>query len=170
MFCLPESRGTYALLLELIPGTEITVGRLGTFLFPAGYYVYIGSAFGGGGLAARLARHHRRYKKLFWHIDYLLAHARIVDITTDASGKRLECAWARMMLGMPGVRIVARRLGASDCKCPSHLLFLGSTPCPYWDALNIMLEGCPVRDTGQGREWPNPSGTMGEQNNELDCR
>ena len=124
----PKSRGTYALLLELHPEALITVGRLRAFCFPAGYYVYVGSALGSGGLAARLARHRRRDKKLRWHIDYVLAHARIVGVKIDDSGERLECAWARALLSMPRAQVVARRLGSSDCACPSHLIYLGSSP------------------------------------------
>jgi Uri superfamily endonuclease len=117
-------RGTYALHLELERETIIAVGRLGTFRFPAGHYVYVGSALGSGGLAARLARHRRRDKKLRWHIDYVLAHAHIVDVTVDDSGQRLECAWARALLSTPGAQVVAPRLGSSDCACPSHLVYL----------------------------------------------
>ena len=51
--------GTYALLLRLDKQERITVGKLGTFDFPVGYYLYVGSALGPGGLRARLARHRR---------------------------------------------------------------------------------------------------------------
>jgi len=136
----PKSRGTYALLLELEQEAVITVGRLGTFRFPAGYYVYVGSALGSGGLAARLARHRRRDKKLRWHIDYVLAHARIVDVRVDDSGERLECAWACALLSVPGVQVVVPRLGSSDCTCPSHLVYLGSTGRSYWEG-RIMSGG-----------------------------
>jgi len=98
---------------------------LGKLKFPAGRYVYVGSALGSGGLAARLARHRRSEKKLHWHIDYFLRHARILAVRVDGSGLRLECAWVRRMLRSPGTRVAARRLGASDCRCPAHLLFLG---------------------------------------------
>jgi len=122
-----QSCGTYALLLELEQPAGITIGRLGTSFFPAGYYVYVGSALGSGGLAARLARHGRQNKKLHWHIDYFLVHARIVGIDTDDSGQRLECAWARTMLSRPGAQVVAPRFGASDCTCPSHLIYWGAS-------------------------------------------
>ena len=123
----PKSCGTYALILELDQETVITVGRLGTFRFPAGYYAYVGSALGSGGLAARLARHRRQDKRTRWHIDYVLAHARIVDVRVDESGQRLECTWARALLSRPGAQIVAPRLGSSDCACPSHLVYLQSS-------------------------------------------
>ena len=45
--------GTYALLLKLDKQEKITVGKLCTFDFPAGYYLYVGSALGPGGLQAR---------------------------------------------------------------------------------------------------------------------
>jgi len=120
-------RGTYALFLQLGQDTPITVGRLGTFSFRVGYYVYVGSALGSGGLSARLARHHRQQKRLHWHIDYLLARAHIVGILADTSGERLECAWARKWLDTPGARSIVPGFGASDCDCPAHLIYLGTT-------------------------------------------
>jgi Uri superfamily endonuclease len=122
---LEDSRGTYALLLQLERQTTLTVGHLGTFPFPSGYYVYLGSAFGAGGLSARLARHQRQAKRFFWHIDYLLCHAHLVCIAVDVSGQRLECTWARAVVKIPEVQVVAPRFGASDCSCPAHLFYLG---------------------------------------------
>jgi Uri superfamily endonuclease len=119
-------RGTYALFLQLERDVPIAVGRLGTCCFPRGHYVYVGSALGSGGLPARLARHHRQQKRLHWHIDYFLARAPIVGVQTDASGERLECAWAREWLDTPGAQVIAPGFGASDCACPAHLIYLGS--------------------------------------------
>jgi Uri superfamily endonuclease len=125
-------RGTYALLIRLRHDTTIAVGRLGTFRFPAGYYVYVGSALGPGGLRARLARHVRQRKALHWHIDYLLAHAETVGVRTEESGQRLECVWARALLSMPGAQVVALGMGASDCGCPSHLIHFASNKPVWW--------------------------------------
>ncbi|MGB9879850.1 MAG: GIY-YIG nuclease family protein [Anaerolineae bacterium] len=122
---MDQQGGTYALILKLEKETQIRIGRLGTFSFPPGYYVYVGSALGSGGLQARLARHQRSDKKLHWHIDYLLAHARIVGIQVDHSGKRLECRWAQVLLSEPWARVVAPRFGASDCRCLTHLIYAG---------------------------------------------
>ena len=36
-----------------------------------GYYVYVGSAMGSGGVAARLKHHSKISKKLHWHLEYL---------------------------------------------------------------------------------------------------
>jgi Uri superfamily endonuclease len=140
---VPTTRGSYALLLKLDCSKVIRVGRLGSSPCPSGYYVYVGSALGPGGLAARLARHRRREKRLFWHIDYLLASAELVDVCHDLSGQDLECKWARTLMSMHGVRVVAPGFGASDCSCSSHLIFLGSESGARWDGFRRMCEGSP---------------------------
>lgn len=118
-----KSPGVYQLWIELPEPTRLTVGRLGTFDFPPGVYVYTGSAL--GGLEQRLARHQRWRKKIHWHIDYLLRHARIVRIVTRATRRRLECSWTEQTLRLPGARTIAPRFGSSDCDCPTHLVYLG---------------------------------------------
>ncbi len=152
---LTAAHGTYALLLKLERSAEIAVGRLGALSFPAGYYVYVGSALGPGGLAARLARHGRSQKRLFWHIDYFLTIARLVDTLQDASGQRLECSWVCTLMGMAGAQVAARGFGASDCRCSSHLIFVGSEPRRHWDGLCQASRGSPDGIAGQdAREKP----------------
>ncbi len=120
-------KGTYALILLLKHKKEITVGKLGTFAFPAGYYLYVGSALGPGGLKARLARH-RRHKKLRWHIDYLLEHAELIEVWSTVSPDRLECLWAQAAQELPGSKIPVPGFGSSDCRCSSHLVHLARKP------------------------------------------
>ena len=62
---------SYQLWIALRRPLDIEVGRLGVCRFPAGVYVYTGSAK--RNLEARIARHCRKDKTLRWHIDYLLA-------------------------------------------------------------------------------------------------
>jgi sugar fermentation stimulation protein A len=119
--------GAYQLHLCLSKPARVKVGRLGVFLFPAGRYVYTGSAL--GGLARRLARHQRREKTLHWHIDYLLRHARIERIDTLPTTERLECALNAAVLEQPQARVVVRGFGSGDCRCASHLIFLGERSC-----------------------------------------
>ena len=69
--------GFYQLVVRLGRRRTIVVGRLGRFEFPAGYYVYTGSAK--RGLESRIARHLRRRKRMRWHIDYLLQYADVAD-------------------------------------------------------------------------------------------
>lgn len=124
----PAAPTTYRLRIRLSAPLSVTVGRLGTFLFPAGDYVYTGSAR--RNFEARVARHCRcgtaeRPKPLRWHIDYLLAW----DEATVLAVERLtvaECAANRAV----GGAVVAPGFGASDCKagCVSHLRYLGERP------------------------------------------
>jgi len=80
-------KGTYALVMALKMEAAIAVGRLGCsggrggeneITFPAGYYVYLGSAR--GGLSARVGRHLKREKRCYWHIDYLIQFAEVVEV------------------------------------------------------------------------------------------
>jgi Uri superfamily endonuclease len=74
-----DGKGVYVLILYLPYRRTIQIGRLGKFNFSDGYYAYVGSAFGPGGLAARLSHHLRRSHKPRWHIDYLRRHVDITD-------------------------------------------------------------------------------------------
>jgi Uri superfamily endonuclease len=118
--------GTYLLLLWLERPTRLAVGRLGEFDFPIGWYVYIGSAL--GGLEARLQRHLRRDKPLHWHIDYLRAEADLRAVVARSGSERLECQIAAQLAALPGAARPVSRFGASDCRCPSHLLAFGQPP------------------------------------------
>ncbi|MCS6830677.1 MAG: GIY-YIG nuclease family protein [bacterium] len=109
--------------LRLSGEVTLQVGALGTFCFPAGRYIYTGSAL--GGLRARLSRHLRQQKKLRWHIDYLLQHATVEDIRLFPTHERIECALNRQVLALPHARVVARGFGSSDCRCLTHLVYLG---------------------------------------------
>jgi len=98
---------------------RLTIGRLGTFVFPAGEYVYTGSAR--RNMAARIRRHLSPHKVLRWHIDYLLA-APGAHITAVRTFQVPECQLNQQVQGtvpVPG-------FGASDCRrhCGSHLKYL----------------------------------------------
>lgn len=114
-------KGLYQLLIYLSQTLRIKVGRKGTFTFPQGYYVYTGSA--GCGLRSRVQRHLKRQKKHFWHIDYLLDHSSVKDTYLFPNSKLDECHLARRTLDKPAAEVVVPRFGASDCKCPTHLVF-----------------------------------------------
>jgi Uri superfamily endonuclease len=116
--------GVYQLHLRLPKTARVKVGKRGAFLFPAGRYIYTGSAL--GGLENRLARHQRQNKRLHWHIDYFLRYARIERIVTLPTRQRLECMLNREALAQPGAQVVVRGFGSSDCGCSAHLVFLGA--------------------------------------------
>ncbi len=110
------------MILYLPKASSIRIGALGRFRFPRGYYLYIGSAM--NGLDARIRRHLGNDKKLFWHIDYFVKHARIVDVWSQPGRSRLECVWAKQVLALHNARVMAERFGASDCRCRAHLIHL----------------------------------------------
>lgn len=128
------------LALRLAVPCDVEVGRLGGAAFPAGWYLYVGSALGPGGLQARLARHMRRLaagKRAHWHIDYLREQATWVGAWARASDQRLECIWAEALRQLPEAEIVMPGFGASDCGCPAHLVRVPALPADEWfvDAL-----------------------------------
>ncbi len=135
--------GTYLLLLWLEEDREIEIGRLGSLVFPRGYYLYIGSARGTGGLRARLARHCRRGNHPRWHIDYLCYHANLIEIWALESDQRLECLWAQQLAQFSQVRPLPH-FGSSDCRCPSHLFHFREKPSPHQFAHSLPQENLPA--------------------------
>jgi Uri superfamily endonuclease len=122
------SRGTYILVLFLLDVKNIKIGKLGLFMLPRGYYAYVGSAFGSGGLSGRLRHHQRVAKHPHWHVDYLRKVASLEAIWVQESDVRREHEWAEILGNMPGVTIPIARFGSSDCTCTAHLFYLGIMP------------------------------------------
>lgn len=124
------NRGTYLLLLHLDrPRTQLAIGRLGCFDFAAGYYYYVGSAFGSGGLPARLKHHQRRHKaRPHWHIDYVRAEAELHAVWSVVYPLPLELSWCAALGALPHLRMPVRGFGASDSSAPAHLLYSADSP------------------------------------------
>ena len=120
----PKTPGVYVLVFRLDAPLAVQVGRLGRQTLPAGHLLYVGSAFGPGGLRARLARHLRAQKRVHWHIDVLTSVISPVAYLCDASGRRLECQWAQHLANLPGAYIPVPGFGSSDCRsgCAAHLI------------------------------------------------
>ena len=114
------------MIIQVPRKVSFAVGSLGVLEFLRGYYVYAGSAL--NGLNARLERHLRTVKKNHWHIDFLLEHARIIEIWYCFSGERLECKWNTAITKLPGVETSVDGFGSSDCQCPSHLTMFAQRP------------------------------------------
>jgi Uri superfamily endonuclease len=124
-----SSPGTYALVLSLPREVHLQVGALGVCLFQRGIYVYIGSAFGSGGLRGRLSHHLRLAPQPHWHIDYLRQSAEIEQIWYTINSA-CEHAWAKTFQEMPGSTIPMPHFGSSGCRCPAHLFgFAASFSC-----------------------------------------
>jgi Uri superfamily endonuclease len=119
----PSSGGTYILLIESSHPATIGIGTIGNVSFKQGTYAYVGSAHGPGGLAARLGRYEVGPRSLHWHIDYLLQQADVVGALYRADDTRRECSWARRVAKMTQGCVPG--FGSSDCRCQSHLFFVG---------------------------------------------
>ncbi|HEX3048057.1 MAG TPA: GIY-YIG nuclease family protein [Bacillota bacterium] len=125
---VPTLPGTYALILEAKESGIIGIGKLGPLAIEPGFYVYTGSAFGPGGLRARLRHHLNPDSKIHWHIDYLRRATEIVEIRYWVGPKRLEHKVAKTFRAIPGAVVPLARFGASDCKCEAHLVYYKGKP------------------------------------------
>ncbi|HEX9921366.1 MAG TPA: GIY-YIG nuclease family protein [Anaerolineae bacterium] len=120
--------GNYVLLLHIPINQELTIGKLGTFDFPAGWYAYVGSAFGSGGLVGRLKHHLRPVEHPYWHIDYLRRAAVLAEIWLSPDSEQREEAWVDLMLAIPGAALLIEGFGASDSSQDSHLIYFDLRP------------------------------------------
>jgi len=120
--------GTYALLLINQKTGPLRIGRLGTLELHRGFYIYVGSAFGPGGLAARLQHHRRIARRPHWHFDYLRAVCDLVEVWYTTDTVRREHLWANAVAQWLGVCVPMREFGSSDCECPTHLFWFRNLP------------------------------------------
>jgi len=126
------SRGVYTLLVEV--GEEQTIKPRPnlSWCLPKGYYVYTGSAQGRGStsLEKRLERHLRADKKVFWHIDRLLAGAgKVVKVVYAKTTARMECEVNKKLLTLLQAEPI-KGFGSSHCRggCVGHLLYITANP------------------------------------------
>jgi len=123
------TRGVYALIIKNRKEEYLQIGKMGNFLFPEGFYVYIGSALGSTStsLEHRLKRHLSPLKKLFWHIDYFLnsENVKIISILSSNTTERKECELASTVSQLKKADIIIPHFGASDCRvnCGAHLFY-----------------------------------------------
>lgn len=124
---LQSRPGTYALVCRCENRELVPVGCLGACQLREGYYVYVGSAFGPGGVRARVMRHRRREKRRHWHVDYLREHVSVAEVWYTHDPVRREHQWVEAMNSM-GLVLSFNGFGSSDCTCFSHLLHSRSAP------------------------------------------
>jgi Uri superfamily endonuclease len=127
---LPEAKGTYILIASVAQVRRWEIGRLGKFDLIPGFYAYVGSAFGAGGLRARLGHHLAATTEPHWHIDYLLQFASPVEIWYTTADRKLEHHWAEFLEAAPRFRVPIPRFGASDYHRSrrSHLFYCNRRP------------------------------------------
>jgi len=118
-------KGIYVLILRMKESKDIRIGKLGRLHFRRGYYSYVGSAQGSGGVK-RITRHfnvaHGKNTTRKWHIDYLLPHSEIICAVFSPTDEAIECIVAKILSeyssAIPG-------FGCSDCACETHLFSTG---------------------------------------------
>jgi Uri superfamily endonuclease len=131
---LPEAKGTYVLIAFVAQMKRLRIGRLGTYDLVPGFYAYVGSAFGPGGLRARIGHHLESTAAPHWHIDYLLQCAVPTEVWYTTADKKLEHQWAEFLEQAPHFRVAIRRFGSSDYhrSRSSHLFHSKRRPSFRW--------------------------------------
>lgn len=123
----------------------VEIGRLGLLHLEPGYYAYVGSALGPGGLRTRLGRHLHGAGRVHWHIDNLRAHAAPVEAWYSYGPWRREHQWSAALRSRSDAAIPLPGFGASDCRCDSHLFFFTRRPSLADFRLTLRRRDLPAR-------------------------
>ena len=131
---LPDEKGTYILTASVPQMKRIAIGQLGKFDIVPGFYAYVGSAFGAGGLCSRIGHHLESRAAPHWHIDYLLQVAEPLEIWHSTADQKLEHHWADLLENASQFRIPIPRFGSSDYhrSRASHLFYCKRRPSFAW--------------------------------------
>jgi Uri superfamily endonuclease len=131
---LPEDKGTYILIVAVAEMKRLEIGRLGVFDLVPGFYAYVGSAFGAGGIRARVGHHLESVAAPHWHIDHLLRFATPVEVWFALADRRLEQDWAELLANAPGFHTPIPRFGSSDYRRSraTHLFHAKRRPSFRW--------------------------------------
>lgn len=125
---MESEQGTYILILRSTKEQTVQVGALGAMTVTPGVYAYVGSAFGPGGVRARVQRHAESGGASHWHVDYLRSVTKLDEVWYTHDSERRECLWASVFRDLSGASIPLTGFGASDCDCTAHLIAFDSRP------------------------------------------
>ncbi len=121
---MKNDSGTYVITLKCcVEESLIPIGKKKNLLLERGYYYYVGSAFGPGGVKARVSHHQNISENPRWHLDFLRKHTKIIEIWHTYDNNKREHQWANILCQNPFTNIPLYGFGATDCKCFSHLFF-----------------------------------------------
>ena len=120
--------GTYALIFLSSRKSQLKIGKLGTLQLKPGFYIYVGSAFGPGGIKARVAHHCKKPARPHWHIDYLASFLKLTEIWYTYDPIHREHQWAKTIASTRAASVPLDGFGSSDCRCNSHLFYYNSRP------------------------------------------
>ena len=134
---LPCKGGAYALLIRLNEPLQLDIPRFRGHSLAPGLYAYCGSAYGPGGIRARVSRHMRTGKPTRWHVDRLTANGRILQAGVVISGQ--ECELVAGILSR-GSFVALPGFGSSDCRrCAAHLIRLSGSNALPADLFDLVL-------------------------------
>lgn len=117
---IDSSHTLYAIYLQVPSEKTIKIGKLGSYLFKKGMYIYVGSAK--RNIVSRVNRHKCEQKPLRWHFDYLRPYGTITKIISYEKALG-ECELAEKIRKEVGGSYPIKRFGSSDCRCTSHLIY-----------------------------------------------
>ena len=119
---LSSEGGAYVLHFQVRQELTLPIARLDNPVLCPGTYIYAGSAYGPGGIRARVSRHLSADKKPHWHVDYLSSSSRCVKVETYIGGNECDLV-ARLIQN--GAVVPVPGFGSSDCAvCDAHLVRL----------------------------------------------
>lgn len=145
-----NQQGIYIVVLR-VTNNIVIQARNTQWELRTGIYLYFGSARGqtATSLDHRIARHIRKSKQIFWHIDRLTTHphAKITQIWYTTDPDVTECSALHRFQQKVGANLVSKGFGSSDCRasCQGHLLrvddlnlhslkiYLGSSGWKQWN-------------------------------------
>ncbi|MFA9555894.1 DUF123 domain-containing protein [Evansella sp. AB-rgal1] len=117
---IPDTDQLYVIMMNLLEDRHVAIGKLGSFLFHKGTYIYVGSAK--KNIQARVKRHINKEKPTRrWHIDFFSSNTSVIGFITFPHHKG-ECQLKDFIQKQFHGTVVAKGLGSSDCSCDSHLL------------------------------------------------
>jgi len=125
---LSKEKGTYLLFFEMRKPQTIRVGKLSETHFLPGFYAYVGSAFGPGGLHARLRHHLNISERNHWHLDYVRPAMHFVSLWLTEDKEYREHDWAAALDAMPNSQLPVKDMGATDCQCSGHFFYFEQLP------------------------------------------
>ncbi len=146
---IPKKGGGYVIILYVEKTIWINLFKKLVKIEP-GFYAYVGSACGPGGLRARILRHLKRSKKIRWHIDRITSNVSAKAVRVIYSDKVQGNLFERRVsscLFSKGLNYIERFGSSDDRENVSHLFY-----SRYLDILNSALKECITEITNDYRE------------------
>lgn len=115
--------GVYVLFMKLLDDVVLMLNTK-ELIIESGFYCYVGSALGPGGILSRLKHHlNKRKKRLWWHIDYLTSNDNVIltNVVYARVSTNVEEAIASKLMELKCFKPTIKGFGSSDKKSYTHL-------------------------------------------------